>query len=68
MKAVILYTSFALTTGVVAVIMALVKIYLGYKLESEAMATDSELTNLLCVYVVGLSLCPLQSLPSNDWA
>nr|KAG5698996.1 hypothetical protein BaRGS_033509 [Batillaria attramentaria] len=43
-KAVVLYTSFALTTGVVSLVLALVKVYLGYKLESEAMATDSIIT------------------------
>ena len=48
---------FALTTGVVAVIMALVKIYLGYKLESEAMATDSELVRLSAHVSVDLFVC-----------
>lgn len=41
-NAVVLYVSFSLTTGIVA--LALVKVYLGYKLESEAMATDSIIT------------------------
>lgn len=43
-KAVVLYTSFALSTGIVSLLLALVKVYLGYKLESEAMATDSIIT------------------------
>ncbi|XP_076472541.1 transmembrane protein 163a-like [Babylonia areolata] len=43
-RAIVLYTAFALTTGVVSVVLAFVKVYLGYKLESEAMATDSIIT------------------------
>lgn len=43
-KEIVLYVAFSLTTGIVAVVMALIKVYLGYKLESEAMATDSIIT------------------------
>ncbi|KAK7094301.1 transmembrane protein 163a-like [Littorina saxatilis] len=43
-QAIVLYATFALTTGVVSVILAFIKVYLGYKLESEALATDSIIT------------------------
>ncbi|XP_005112330.3 transmembrane protein 163 [Aplysia californica] len=50
-KEVTLYESFALTCGVVSVLIAAAKIYVGYRLKSQALATDSIIT------LVGAAAC-----------
>jgi len=50
-KDVILYESFALSCAVISILIAAAKIYIGYRLKSRAMATDSIIT------LVGAAAC-----------